>query len=115
MLAGCTALTQLFDEIGITLPRVSFAYTDGHRTLSLAGRPGQTGLLWALLRAHGFSWRERLALMRALFIAAGPRIREGLRVPAFKNIHVYDFMCAVLGLTPAKNDGDTTVTRDMLR
>ncbi|MFW9611011.1 MAG: hydroxysqualene dehydroxylase HpnE [Fluviibacter sp.] len=68
MLAGCTALTQLFDEIGITLPRVSFAYTDGRRTLSLAGRPGQTGLLWALLRAHGFSWRERLALMRALFI-----------------------------------------------
>jgi hypothetical protein len=24
-------------------------------------------------------------------------------------------MCAVLGLTPAKNDGDPAVTRDMLR
>lgn len=63
--------------------------------------------------AHGYD--PDSPLMRALFIAAGPRIREGLRVPAFKNIHVYDFMCAVLGLTPAKNDGDTTVTRDMLR
>ena len=77
MLAGCTALTRLFDEIGVTLPCVPFAYTDGSRTLSLPGRPGQTGLLWALLRAHGFSWRERLALMRALF---GLR-RYGWRVP----------------------------------
>lgn len=66
MLAGCKALTQLFDEIGVTLPRVSFAYTDGSRMLSLAGRPGQAGLLWALLRASGFSWRERLALAHAL-------------------------------------------------
>lgn len=66
MLAGCTGLTQLFDEIGVTLPRVPFAYTDGQRTLSLAGKSGHIGLLWALLRAHGFTWRERLALMRAL-------------------------------------------------
>ena len=63
--------------------------------------------------AHGYD--PDLTVMRALFVAAGPRIREGVRVPAFKNIHIYDFMCAVLGLTPAKNDGDPAVTRDMLR
>ena len=28
---------------------------------------------------------------------------------------VHDFMCAVLGLQPARNDGDPAVTRDMLR
>ena len=38
-----------------------------------------------------------------------------LTVKPFENIHVYDFMCAVLGLQPAKNDGDPAVTRDMLR
>ena len=49
------------------------------------------------------------------FIAAGPRIRSGVKVRPFENIHVYEFMCAVLGLRPATNDGDPAVTRDMLR
>ena len=62
---------------------------------------------------HGYD--ARLQSMRGLFIAAGPRIRSGLRVRAFDNIHVYEFMCAVLGLQPAKNDGDPAVTRGMLR
>ena len=53
--------------------------------------------------------------MQGVFIANGPRIRGGMRVKAFENIHVYEFMCAVLGLRPAKNDGDPAVTRDMLR
>jgi len=53
--------------------------------------------------------------MQGVFIATGPRIRRGLEVKPFENIHVYEFMCAVLGLQPAKNDGDPAVTRDMLR
>jgi len=57
----------------------------------------------------------RAPSMQGLFIASGPRIRSGVRVKAFENIHIYDFMCAVLGLQPAKNDGDPAVTRDMLR
>lgn len=62
---------------------------------------------------HGYD--PELASMRGLFIASGPRIKSGVRVGAFENIHIYDFMCAVLGLQPAKNDGDPDVTRDMLR
>lgn len=62
---------------------------------------------------HGYD--PTLPSMHGLFIATGPRLRSGVRVKAFKNIHVYDLMCAVLGLTPAKNDGDPAVTRDMLR
>ena len=53
--------------------------------------------------------------MHGLFIANGPRIRRGLKFKPFENIHVYEFMCAVLGLQPAANDGDPAVTRDMLR
>jgi predicted AlkP superfamily pyrophosphatase or phosphodiesterase len=52
--------------------------------------------------------------MQGLFIAQGPRIRRGMRVKPFENVHIYEFMCAVLGLQPAKNDGDPAVTRDML-
>ena len=62
---------------------------------------------------HGYD--GRLPSMHGLFLANGPRIRRGLEVKPFENIHVYEFMCAVLGLQPAKNDGDPAVTRDMLR
>jgi predicted AlkP superfamily pyrophosphatase or phosphodiesterase len=63
--------------------------------------------------AHGYDVRDKS--MQGLFIASGPRIRHGLRFAAFENIHLYHFMCAVLGIEPAKNDGDPAVTRDMLR
>jgi hypothetical protein len=62
---------------------------------------------------HGYD--AKLPSMHGLFIAKGPRIKSGMRVREFENIHIYDFMCAVLGLQPAKNDGDPAVTRDMLR
>jgi predicted AlkP superfamily pyrophosphatase or phosphodiesterase len=53
--------------------------------------------------------------MQGLFVAAGPRIRAGVRIKPIDNIHLYEFMCAVLGVQPAKNDGDPAVTRDILR
>jgi predicted AlkP superfamily pyrophosphatase or phosphodiesterase len=63
--------------------------------------------------AHGYDARRKS--MQGLFIASGPRLRPGLVVEPFQNIHVYDLMCAVLGITPAENDGDPGVTRRMLR
>jgi predicted AlkP superfamily pyrophosphatase or phosphodiesterase len=62
---------------------------------------------------HGYDARAKS--MQGVFIAAGPRLKRGVTVAPFENIHIYEFMCAVLGLTPAKNDGDPSVTRDMLR
>jgi predicted AlkP superfamily pyrophosphatase or phosphodiesterase len=53
---------------------------------------------------HGYSPAERS--MHGLFIAAGPTLRRGVVVPAFENIHLYEFMCRILGLKPATNDGD---------
>jgi predicted AlkP superfamily pyrophosphatase or phosphodiesterase len=63
--------------------------------------------------AHGYD--PTVKSMHGLFIAAGPRIREGVRAPAFENIHVYDFLCALLELRPAPNDGDPRVTEGFLR
>jgi predicted AlkP superfamily pyrophosphatase or phosphodiesterase len=62
--------------------------------------------------AHGYD--PRLPSMRGLFVAAGPLVKQGIVVEPFENIHVYDFLCAILGLTPAKNDGDPAVTRGFL-
>jgi squalene-associated FAD-dependent desaturase len=66
MLAGCKALSALFKDIGLSMPRTPFAFTGERRGLSLVHGRGRIGLLLALYRAPGFSMKERWALMRAL-------------------------------------------------
>lgn len=63
--------------------------------------------------SHG--WDNTIPSMRALFVAEGPAFRHGYVAPSFQNIHVYDLLCAILGLTPAPNDGSLDSTRAMLR
>ena len=62
---------------------------------------------------HGYD--PKFASMQGLFIASGPRVRALGTVKPFENIHVYDFLCALLGVEPAKNDGDPAVTRSLIR
>jgi len=68
MLAGCHAIKSLCEEIGVTLPRTSFRYTDGSRQLSLKGQRGRLGLIVGLFSARGFNWQERRRLIQALGI-----------------------------------------------
>ena len=63
--------------------------------------------------AHGYDPQVRD--MHGIFVAAGLRFRNGMRVPAFENIQIYELMCALMTIEPAKNDGDPAVTRAMLR
>lgn len=53
--------------------------------------------------------------MRALFIAHGPAFRRGLVVPEFDNVDVYPLLAHLLGIRPARNDGDFSVVAPMLR
>jgi predicted AlkP superfamily pyrophosphatase or phosphodiesterase len=53
---------------------------------------------------HGFDPADRL--MHAIFVAAGPQVAAGLTVPSIENVQLYNFLCAVLRLEPAPNDGD---------
>ena len=84
-------------------------YITSNREVARWGQPDRN----APGGTHGYDARFRS--MHGLFIASGPRFRRGVVVKPFENIHLYELMCAVLGLTPAKNDGDPAVTRDMLR
>jgi predicted AlkP superfamily pyrophosphatase or phosphodiesterase len=52
---------------------------------------------------HGYP--PELASMRAVFLASGPAFARGAVVAPFRNIHIYDLIADVLGLTPAANDG----------
>jgi len=60
--------------------------------------------------AHGFD-PARFPEMKAIFYAEGPDIRPGVKLASFTNVNVYDFVCGILRLKPAKNDGDRKVLR----
>jgi predicted AlkP superfamily pyrophosphatase or phosphodiesterase len=62
---------------------------------------------------HGYD--PSLPSMGALFIAQGPSFKEGVTIEAVENIHIYNLLCAALGLIPAPNDGDDRLVRAVLR
>lgn len=62
---------------------------------------------------HGYD--PALPNMHGLFIAAGPAFRRDLEIPAVENIHVYNLLCAVLGVPPAPNDGDDRLVKAALQ
>jgi predicted AlkP superfamily pyrophosphatase or phosphodiesterase len=63
---------------------------------------------------HGYDPRDAIS-MRGIFVAAGPAFKSGVVLPAFENVHIYGALAGVLGLTPAKNDGDPARARAMLK
>jgi predicted AlkP superfamily pyrophosphatase or phosphodiesterase len=63
--------------------------------------------------SHG--WDPADPEMGALFIASGPSFKHGDEFDAVDNIHVYNLLCAVLGIQPAPNDGDNRLVREALR
>jgi predicted AlkP superfamily pyrophosphatase or phosphodiesterase len=68
------------------------------------------------LRAGGdHGYEPRLMTMHGMFLAAGPALKQGLVVPRFENVHIYELMCRILGLQPARNDGDPAVTAGWMR
>lgn len=63
---------------------------------------------------HGYD--NAFASMRGILVARGPAFRsDGAVIDAAENIHLYNALCAVLGVKPAPNDGDDRLTRALLR
>lgn len=62
---------------------------------------------------HGYD--PALPSMGAIFLAAGPKLRRGITVPAFENVHLYALFCHLLELEPAPNDGSLDAVRGLLR
>jgi hypothetical protein len=48
--------------------------------------------------------------MGGIFVGHGPAFKSGLNGPGITNIHLYEMMCKILGLTPAENDGSLDST-----
>ncbi|HVW20024.1 MAG TPA: ectonucleotide pyrophosphatase/phosphodiesterase [Opitutaceae bacterium] len=63
---------------------------------------------------HGFD--NAFRSMHGILIAHGPAFKTGGTVIGpVANIHLYNLMCAVLGLRPAPNDGDDRLVKAFLR
>ena len=63
--------------------------------------------------SHGYD--NQLESMRATFIAHGRAFKKGYVAEPFENIHIYNLMCRILGLTPAQNDGDFEKVKKLLK
>ena len=69
--------------------------------------------LQAVTGSHGY---DNIAPeMQAIFIGHGPAFAQGVSIPTFANIQLYNLMCAILGITPAANDGDPDWARQLLQ
>jgi predicted AlkP superfamily pyrophosphatase or phosphodiesterase len=62
--------------------------------------------------AHGYD--DTVSVMRTIFLGTGPAFREGFVGAPFRNIHIYDLIARILGLTPASNDGSPDSTASLL-
>jgi len=62
---------------------------------------------------HGYD--PSLGSMHGIFVAHGPAFRRGITLPTVENVHVYNLLCAVLGVTPAPNSGDDRLVRSALK
>lgn len=62
--------------------------------------------------SHG--WDPSLPNMGALFVAQGPAFRGGHQFADVENIHLYNLLCTVLGVAPARNEGDARLVREAM-
>ena len=63
--------------------------------------------------AHGYD--NKYQEMQATFIAHGRNFKKNKIIEPFENIEIYNIMCKILGLVPAKNDGDLRRVENMLK
>ncbi|MGY8751612.1 MAG: alkaline phosphatase family protein [Fidelibacterota bacterium] len=52
---------------------------------------------------HGYD--PKYISMRGVFLAHGPAFKKNFIGPGISNIHLYEMMCKIIGISPANNDG----------
>ena len=78
----------------------SHSYFDNHPDANTGG-------------THGYD--PAYKSMHGSFIASGPALKEGLIINSFQNIHTYNVIVHILGLSPAENDGNLDSVAVMLQ
>jgi hypothetical protein len=52
--------------------------------------------------------------MFGIFIAMGPKIKEGVKIGPVDNIHVYSPLCEMMKINPAQTDGNISAFSKIL-
>ena len=63
--------------------------------------------------AHGYD--NSNSDMFSIFYAAGPSFRRNYKFMELNNVDIYNLVCHILNLVPAKNDGDPEHIKEILR
>ena len=87
----------------VVLPDEGWTLTTRARFEEAKAKGRQNGLRGG----HGYD--NELPSMRAVFIAHGSAFKKGVVIEPFENIHIYNMMTRILGVTPAPNDGNETL------
>jgi alkaline phosphatase D len=93
-----------------TNPRIPEIVVLADSSWSIGTRPDGSTLRGG---AHGYD--NSNSDMFAIFYAAGPSFRKNYRFKELNNIDVYNLVCKILKINPAKNDGDPEHIEGMLR
>ena len=93
-----------------TNPRIPEIVAVADSSWSIGTRPDGSSLRGG---AHGYD--NSNSDMFSIFYAAGPSFKRNYKFRELNNIDIYNLICRILDITPAKNDGDPTHIKGMLR
>jgi alkaline phosphatase D len=93
-----------------TNPRIPEIVAVADSSWSIGTRPDGSSLRGG---AHGYD--NSNSDMYSIFYAAGPSFKRNYKFRELNNIDIYNLICRILDITPAKNDGDPAHIKGMLR
>jgi alkaline phosphatase D len=93
-----------------TNPRIPEIVVVADSSWSIGTRPDGSTLRGG---AHGYD--NSNSDMFSIFYAAGPSFKKNFKFKELNNIDIYNLICRILNITPAKNDGDPSHIKGMLR
>jgi alkaline phosphatase D len=93
-----------------TNPRIPEIVVVADSSWSIGTRPDGSSLRGG---AHGYD--NANSDMYAIFYAAGPSFKKNYKFKELNNIDIYNLICKILNIIPAKNDGDPSHIKGILR
>ena len=93
-----------------TNPRIPEIVVVADSSWSIGTRPDGSTLRGG---AHGYD--NSNSDMFSIFYAAGPSFKKNFKFKELNNIDIYNLICRILNITPAKNDGNPSHIKGILR
>lgn len=93
----------------VVIPKAGTVITTRERM----NRAEKDGRLDAVRGAHGYD--NDIVEMRSMFVGHGPKFKSRYVAKPFEAVDVYELICKILGLEPAKNDGKLKRIKSVLK